>query len=325
MSQSDISICKICNNVSNNKSYIVQEMMFGYRDKFEYFECAKCGCLQIKEALTNPTKYYPKDYYSFQGLNYSRPNFFKRFRRHQRARYWLYEKNLIGILLSIGRKKPHYFDWLRMSKVKFESKILDIGCGGGGLLLELAKYGFSNLTGIDPFIRDDIHYENSVRIFKKSIFELEGQFDFIMLHDSFEHMQEPLAVFKELYLRLETKGCILIKTPVSGCFAWRKYGVDWVQLDVPRHLFLHTPKSIQILAEQTGLELRNITFDSTAFQFWGSEQYRRDIPLRDSKSYYVSPQASIFSERQIKDFDSAAVELNKKAEGDSACFYLYKR
>ena len=52
-------ICKICSNYENNKEFKIREMMFGFRDEFTYFECSKCGCLQIAKIPKNVEKYYP--------------------------------------------------------------------------------------------------------------------------------------------------------------------------------------------------------------------------------------------------------------------------
>ena len=35
-------ICAICNNPTDNPVYEAKEMMFGFRDTFEYFQCSKC-------------------------------------------------------------------------------------------------------------------------------------------------------------------------------------------------------------------------------------------------------------------------------------------
>jgi len=40
-------ICKVCNNEKNNRTYQIREMMYGFKEEFTYFECLKCGCLQI--------------------------------------------------------------------------------------------------------------------------------------------------------------------------------------------------------------------------------------------------------------------------------------
>lgn len=49
-------------------------MMFGFRDEFTYFECSKCGCIQIIEIPRNMGKYYTPNYYSFKKLD--KPNNF---------------------------------------------------------------------------------------------------------------------------------------------------------------------------------------------------------------------------------------------------------
>jgi hypothetical protein len=110
----------------------------------------------------------------------------------------------------------------------------------------------------------------------------------------------------------------------TGKFAWREFGTDWVQLDAPRHLFLHTEKSIRILAQRTGFAVREITYDSSAFQFWGSEQYRQGIPLHDKRSYLVDRRRSPFTRREIAAFEKRATELNSRGDGDQGCFYLVR-
>lgn len=295
--------CKICQNTVGNQSYLVREMMFGYRDEFEYFMCGQCGCLQISTIPTDLTRYYPPEYYSFQ--NHASKGFFKNFLKRPLAYYFL-------------RKTK----WFRHSPIKRQTKILDVGCGAGHLLLSLRSIGFSNLIGVDPFIEKNIFYENGVQIFKKSLSALTGQFDFIMLHHSFEHLPEPLVVCRKLKRLLAPNGQILIRIPLVSSLAWKKYGVNWVQLDAPRHLFLHTLKSLEILAHQADLHVTKIIFDSTAFQFWGSEQYLKNIALRDKISYAQNPQQSIFSKKQIRSFTVQAATLNKNQTGDSACFYF---
>jgi hypothetical protein len=98
-----------------------------------------------------------------------------------------------------------------------------------------------------------------------------------------------------------------------------------VQLDAPRHLFIHSVKSMETLAAQAGLRVAEVAWDSTEFQFWGSEQYLRDIPLRADASYATRPEKSIFSARQIADFRTKAAELNALGRGDQAAFFLVKQ
>lgn len=318
--------CRICGNAEGNTRFVAREMMFGLRDEFEYFQCASCGCLQIGEVPADLSKYYPADYYSFHQPVNTRPHSaFKYLLKRQRLKYSLGEKTFLGRFFTRVYEKPWFIDWLTKARVKIDDSILDVGCGDGFLLGELQDAGFRHLTGIDPSIERDICYANGVRLLKQRLEDVEGQFDFIMLHMSFEHLPNPLSDLRQLYRLLKPKRSVLIRIPVVPCYAWREYGVNWVQLDPPRHLYIHTAESIKLLADQVGFEVTDIVYDSTEFQFWGSEQYLRDIPLRSENSYSENPEGSSFSQEQIDLYKAKAGELNKVNDGDQACFYLYKK
>jgi hypothetical protein len=81
---------------------------------------------------------------------------------------------------------------------------------------------------------------------------------------------------------------------------------------------------MQLLAGDAGFRLADVVWDSNEFQFWASEQYARDIPLRSERSYGVNPANSVFSNADIQRFRWRASELNASGQGDSACFYLLK-
>ena len=317
--------CKICENEKENKIFTAKEMMFGFRDEFNYLECGACGCLQIISIPPDMGKYYPENYYSFGNIRYIYHPF-KIFLKKKLIEYKVYkQKTLLGKILSFKYTEPEdFYPWLETIQPSFNAKILDVGCGSGNLLLKLHKSGFVDLSGVDPFIKHDISYEGGVNIRKKSLFEIDGQYDLIIFNHSLEHMEDQRAIFSKVYELLKSGGCLLIRIPLTGTYAWRTYGVNWVQLDAPRHFYLHTPRSMEVLQNKTGFKNMKIVFDSNELQFWGSEQYIRDIPLRDPQSYAESPLKSLFTDEQIDSFRKQAQILNAKYDGDMACFYLYK-
>lgn len=308
--------CRICGNAESNSIITAKEMMFGFGGEFGYILCSKCGCLQIKEIPDNISKYYPEEYYSYGNsiaeLN-TKKSFADKFKKDL-LRYYLGDDNLMGRMLSYKYKSP--YQWLKKNMVTFDSKILDVGSGEGKALRLMANSGFTNLTGVDPFIEKDITYDDGVRIYKEELGKLDGEFDFIMLHHSFEHMSEPLNVLKNLYRLLKPKHYVLIRIPVADSFAFKKYKENWVQLDAPRHFFLHTKKSMEILSEQSGFNLDDVVYDSTELQFTGSEKYLKSIPLIKDED--------MFNEKQVKEYLKQTDDLNKQGLGDQACFYLYK-
>jgi len=316
-----MKVCRICGNADRNARHVAQERMLGYGDAFEYLECSVCGCLQIKEIPEDLSRYYPPAYYSFERQQYSG---ISRYLRLQRTAYKLYGTNLIGKWMS--RIAGDYSDlsyrkgWFSKAGISKNSRILDVGCGSGKLLRRLGELGFTELTGVDPFIEQDIRTGNLV-IHKKHLSELHDQFDFVMLHHSFEHMPAPLDTLKQIRRLLNPGSHALIRIPVAA-HAWRVYGVDWVQLDAPRHLHLHTTSSLQLLALQAGLEVVDTVFDSTSYQFVGSEENIRRRSSRVSPGRAVASQPAPLTRQHLRQFRRQSHELNAAGAGDQACFYL---
>lgn len=322
------STCRICKNTENNKIHQTREMMFGIRDGFEYIECGKCGTLQIAE-IPDLAKYYPKEYYSLNetgDIEFAN-SLKRRIAARFAASYFIKGKNPLGKYVAENKDWVHYHFPTSLKEnilnLNFHSRILDFGCGAGKLLQTLYHFGFRNLIGADAFIESDIFYPNGVKIYKKTLAELSPFFDLIMLHHSFEHLPNPLETLQEIYKLLEKDKFCLIRIPVVN-FAWKKYGVNWVQLDPPRHLFLYTEKSFRFLAEKAGFSVEKIIYDSEEFQFWASEYYTKDIAMNEKNWFNGNFDESIFTEKQFNEWKKKAVTLNSENRGDQACFYLRK-
>ena len=319
--------CQICKNSDHNTTYQVREMMLGLRDMHTYFECAQCGCLQIANVPKNIQDYYPnEDYYSYDAVKAVGGVKGKLIK--MRDRYAATGSCFIGRLMQ--RIQPHdKLPSLRHTNVDLDSKILDVGCGAGHLLHSMKEAGFKNILGADPFNEKELNYNNGLNIQAKSIHELSsqnenGDWDLIMFNHSFEHVFDQHDVLEKVMTLLKPNGVCMIRIPTVTSWAWRSYGVDWVQLDAPRHLFLHSIQSMNVLAEQKGFKLENVVYDSFAFQIWGSEQYEKDIALHDDNSYAVNPEKSPFDAEDILKFDKHSKELNDTKSGDQAAFYLRK-
>lgn len=300
--------CKICSNDKENQTYEAYELMFRSGENFRYFQCSKCMCLQIEEVPANMSKYYPDDYYSYNTINGD--NKIKNFLLGLRNKYAVFGKGIIGKLISY-KYSNQALESLKLLQIKKSTTILDVGCGAGTLLYRLRELGLTNLLGIDPFNEKDIQYKNGLVIEKRDIYNVEGKWDIVMFHHSFEHIHEPENVLRTVASLLASEGHCIVRIPTSSSYAWKHYGVNWVQLDAPRHLFLHSVESMKILSERVGLDLWKVVYDSTSYQFSESEAYARKEP-------------PIFSKKEISAFSKRAKELNETEQGDQAVFYLRK-
>jgi len=291
-------------------------MMFGYRDRFDYFQCSTCKCLQIAEIPSNIEKYYPPHYYSFTPKQRKfQKNPVDRALRRLKDHYTVFDNGVFGRLVSTLSPNKKLAPLAKIGLTK-DSRILDVGCGDGWRLYALREIGFRNVLGIDPYIHDDITYENGVRVLKQSVHDVRGEWDLIMYHHSFEHVPDPVKDLQTVSRLLPAGGCCLIRVPTVSSYAWEQYRECWVQLDAPRHYTLPSVESMNILADKTGFHVRTVVFDSTKDQFEGSERYKRGLPL--------ASQEQIFTPSQIRQWKHQAKKLNKENRGDQAAFYLIK-
>ena len=322
---SSASSCQVCANAHDNQVHRAREMMYGLRTPFRYLECSGCGCLQLMDPPVELGAFYPADYYSYSGSSVRKFATLDAALKRLRARAWLGEGGLgpatLGRILLRAYGPTPQLEWLKYMGLRQNDPILDVGCGAGDLLRELQRDGFENLSGVDPFIDAEIDHGQGLRIHKLTLSDLEGQYALVMLHHSFEHMADPASVVREIHRLLRPGGWALIRIPVADSLAWRDYGVDWVQLDAPRHLFLHTRKSMETLARAAGLSIARVDCDGTGFQFWGSELYRQNIALRE-EDVKGRTGADRFTSAELSGFEQRAAEANARDQGDQAVFYL---
>ncbi len=292
--------------------------MYGADGVFFYLECAACGCLQLLDIPADLGAFYPSDYCSFGRAKSKSIAPWRRWLKSLRTRMLLGQGGVAGRLLKPFIPLPPYGDWMQRLSMGLDARILDVGCGSGHLLLRLQKDGFSALAGIDPYLPERLEYPGGLVVNKQQIEALDGVFDLIMLHHSFEHMDHPREVLATLVQRLAPGGKLLIRIPLAGSYAWRKYGVSWANLDAPRHLFLHTPRSLSLLAASAGLRIAATLFDSQYKQIALSEW----ISLGGTMASFDQEANAYFTSEDLSGFKRLARALNAQRDGDCAAFIL---
>lgn len=271
--------CRICGWKGNAEFITAKEMMYGTGEEFDYFVCPECNCLQIHKIPEDLGRFYAADYYSYANRD--------------------------------GRKTE--------TEQKQFTKILDVGCGSGAWLCNLAAAGYVNLTGCDPFIEKDLHYDNGVNIYKKTIHEMDGLYDQIYMNDSFEHVTDPHEVMDSICRLLGEKGVARIAIPVYPNIAYEMFGADWYQLDAPRHIFLHSVKSMKYLAQKHKMKVVRVDFNSNAAQIVRSFLYAKGIPFIDqTKEVYTR----YFNAQTLNEIEQNSELANQNQLGDHAVFYL---
>ncbi len=317
-----MTCCRVCGHDGEATLHQAREMMFGRGGSYTYRECPVCGTLQLLNVPDDLSAHYPPDYYSYDAGRRPRWEMLTTWLKMRRGKAHLGGGDLLGSLVLRRTGPSHNLLWLERLGLGLDATILDVGCGHGELLMEMQRDGCRHLTGADPFVDAEIDHGAGLRILKTDLGGLNGAWDLIMLHHSFEHMPDPVGTFTDLARLTAPGGHVLIRVPLADSAAWRRYGVDWVQLDAPRHLFLFTNDAVGRLAAGSGFRIDAVDYDSTAFQFWGSEQYRRGIPLRGTGSHGSDAADPLFTPGEIAAWSDDALRLNNAGEGDQAAFFL---
>ena len=162
-------------------------------------------------------------------------------------------------LSETAEDDQRHFDTLRASLLN--KKVLDFGCGNGGFLLHAETIAM-NVVGVELEKRVQKHYKGRLNIFP-SIESIIGEYDLITAFHVIEHIPDPIKILKELSEYLTMNGKIIIEVPNSedalltlyDCGAFQKY-TYWSE-----HLFLYNKKTLNILAEKSGLKTLSIDYD----------------------------------------------------------------
>lgn len=291
---------------------------------FCYSICKDCGTMRLCNIPEDMSSYYSNNYYSFS-LSEGKESVSGLFDRMMKARdiYELTGYGILGGMIDTFYPRPAF----RMIKkyAHKNSKILDVGCGDGYLLSVMKELGYQDLQGIDLYIDKKMEKsEKGLKITACGIDSIDEKYDVIMLHHSFEHMENPETVLKMLKERLKVNGVLIIAIPVAGSRVFRKYGKYWYQLDAPRHLYIHTAAGLAAMADRQGLVIIEERYDSDAFAYIQSERNKggsmnlgelRKTPLGILKTIYHM--VFVYSRQAKRD--------NIAQRGDQATFVMKRK
>jgi SAM-dependent methyltransferase len=148
---------------------------------------------------------------------------------------------------------------IRHLPAKPGGRLLDVGCGSGAFLAQMAELGWRT-QGIDP---DPAAVagarEAGLDVRQATLADLAtghhaGSFDAITLSHVIEHLHDPGGDLRRIERLLRPGGLVWIATPNLEALGLRRFGADWLGLDPPRHLVLFTRASLERLVLDAGLE-----------------------------------------------------------------------
>jgi SAM-dependent methyltransferase len=144
-----------------------------------------------------------------------------------------------------------------IARFKKSGALLDLGCSSGSFLESMRGEAWQ-LFGIEMSARAARTAEarSGAQVFIGEILDVQfpsESFDVVTCFDVLEHVYEPRRVMQRIAEWLKPGGIFYVLVPNVDSAEGRVFRGYWHGLELPRHLFHFSPRSLRFLAETAGL------------------------------------------------------------------------
>ncbi len=185
-----------------------------------------------------------------------------------------YGPNYDRLIAASGENSPD--TWMKrratLLKYKDHGKILDLGCSSGSFLAALDPQKWE-LHGVEisPESAERARKRTAAKVVVGDVLDVDlprESFDAITCFHVFEHMYQPREILEKVFQWLKPGGIFYTEMPNAGAGEARVYGSYWYPLELPRHLYHFSPKSLRNLTQSVGFEERMLsTFRVTFLEY----------------------------------------------------------
>ena len=247
--------CKLCGNIGRVLYSDLHDRLFSAPGTWAFRQCTNeaCGLLWLdpqpaEEEL--PVLY--RDYYT-HGAKIDQANGSRRWLRD------MYRASLKATRIIAERRKLQ----LLFVEQLPPGDLLEVGCGAGDRLPLFKSLGW-RVTGqdVDPVAGNEARRTNGVEVHIGPLEDLaraERRFDAIVVNHVIEHVVDPVALLRLCRSMLRPGGSLVCVTPNAGSWGHRRFGVQWMSLDPPRHINIFTPASLRMASEMAGCPSADIS------------------------------------------------------------------
>lgn len=225
--------------------------------------CEQCGNVQQKEYYDNETlTFFYSDYYRKIYGDTGPPELFASQREGIGAQIFNFTQNII---------QP--------------KKVLEVGCGAGGILSRYFDAGF-DVLGLDfdeKFLDEARKRKIPVKNGSLEKLRSDEKFDLIILSHVLEHIVNPAAFLQELVKHLTDEGVLYIEVPSLDNVGKGGYNYDLLNYWQNAHTIHFTIKSLILLCKKAGLNpIEVTTFIHSCWKKSGNNLSISDFDKADS-------------------------------------------
>jgi 2-polyprenyl-3-methyl-5-hydroxy-6-metoxy-1,4-benzoquinol methylase len=234
--------------------------------RFQVVVCSRCGLGRTDPAPADLLRYYPTGYYGSGGIRFN-PLVEAAIRTSRGAR-----------VAAVTRAHPE------------PGAILDIGCGRGLMLSDLARRGW-RAVGVEMSDAASRHAREVLGLDVR-VGDLLGckfqaaSFDVVTLFHVLEHLPDPDAALAEARRVIAPGGRLLLEVPNFGSLQSRLAKGRGFHVDAPRHLFHFTRAALLEMLQRAGFEMLRVSTHSFEFGYYGMLQSLLNLATRRQNVLY---------------------------------------
>jgi len=160
-----------------------------------------------------------------------------------------------------GKKEVQKEKYSIIKNPSKKGKILDIGCAKGEFLSFLKNKGY-DVYGVEPSDDAKIAEKKGIKVKRKLSNFKKDFFDIITLWQVIEHLHNPSEELRKINALLKKEGYVVVSTLNIESPEAKFFNKIWFHLDVPRHLYFFSPKTLVMLLEKNGFKAVKIKYFS---------------------------------------------------------------
>jgi SAM-dependent methyltransferase len=232
----EIGACPICGNRTATPRFEID------RHPFAIVVCTACGAGRFDPHPTTEdiATFYPATYYGSAGEGSK------------------FTPAIEGLVRAMASRKARRFS----RGLTKGARVLDIGCGRGTLLRDLADLGFE-VHGVEVSEEATRGADERAEIriawtLAEADYPAES-FDLTILWHVLEHLSAPLETLREIHRTLRPGGRLSLAVPNFSSAQARWAGQAWFHLDPPRHLFHFSMPALLKALDDCGFEVESVS------------------------------------------------------------------
>ena len=232
------TVCNFCHADEPSPVLTGHDLLHGIPGEFTLVQCNQCRLIYLNPQPTSEelAAYYPKDYEAHVGTQKQRLGWLRRMDYYY------------GV-------KKRYRAIMRYTRT---GRLMDIGCGTGAFLDGMREYGW-DVAGIEPGVQAADYAVRQLGLPVQNTTleaaQLEpASFDLVTMWNVLEHLSDPQQALHRIREALQPGGLLVFAIPNVDSLDLRLFKKYWAGYDVPRHLFVFPPATLEEMVTRAGFD-----------------------------------------------------------------------